>query len=103
MCVRLTTSIYLSMMGNELSCGSYNVLSFLNMMKINKVSRYTGNHALLPVRLVLVVAPQILVHPFLLEDACAVLLLRCLAEFGRMFGLQNISLPTLRNRQQMGI
>ena len=39
------------------------------------------------------------VHPVLLEDHCGILLLlRYLAEFGRMVRLQNPFLPTLQNR-----
>ena len=50
---------------------------------------------MLPIRLVFAVALQNLVHPFLLEDHCGVLLLfGYLAEFGQMFGFQNLFLPT---------
>ena len=38
----LTTSIHLSGIGNDFSCGTYNFLSFLNMLTINEVPRYTS-------------------------------------------------------------
>ena len=56
-----------------------------------------------PIHLVLVVVLQNLVRPVLLEDYWGVLLLlRHLAEFGWMVGLQNLFLPTLQNRVLMG-
>ena len=63
---------------------------------------FSRNHFLLSIRLFLV-ALQNLVRSFLFEDHCGVLLfLRCLADFGRMVGLQNLFLPTLRNRFALG-
>ena len=59
------------------------------------VQVFSGNHALRPIRIVLVVALQNVLHQFLLEDHCVVLLLlRCLAKFGWMVRDHNLLLTT---------
>ena len=64
------------------------------MVTINDAfQKNSRNHVLLPICVVLAVELQNPVRLFLLEDHCGVLLpLRYLAEFGRMFGLQNFLL-----------
>ena len=72
-------------------------LSLLNTMTLNEAPRDAPEITFwLPGRIVLVDVLQNHVRPFLHEDHCGVLLLfRCLAQCGRMFGLHDLPPATL--------
>ena len=85
--VRLTTSMYLSGIGNAIPCGTLNFDTFLKMMTSNEIPRNTPD--------VVSGFQSILFLLFCRIGIVRFSEVRNLAEVGRMFGLHDLFLPLL--------